>query len=76
MLDFVDRAGLLVEDGLVVVVEAVHDGVDVCFLTILSREPTEEELLVAMKEVKEIGPAGYGNVVWSLINTREFLFIQ
>ena len=56
--------------------KTVHDGVDVCFLTILSREPTEEELLVAMKEVKEIGPAGYGNVVWSLINTREFLFIQ
>ncbi len=56
--------------------KTIHDGIDVCFLTILSRNPTEDELLAAMKEVKEIGPAGYGNVVWSLLNTREFLFIQ
>jgi hypothetical protein len=30
----------------------------------------------AMQEVKEKGAAGYGNIVWSLVNTREFLFIQ
>ena len=45
-------------------------------LTILAREPTDEDRAAAIKEVKEDGPAGYGIVVWSLINTREFLFIQ
>jgi hypothetical protein len=30
----------------------------------------------ALEEVKDKGAAGYGNVVWSLVNTREFLFIQ
>ena len=56
--------------------KTVHDGVEAVFLTILAREPTDEEMAAAIKEVKEDGPAGYGNVVWSLINTREFLFIQ
>ena len=56
--------------------KTAHDGVEAVFLTILAREPTDEELAAAIKEVKEDGPAGYGNVVWSLINTREFLFIQ
>ncbi|MDA1038713.1 MAG: DUF1549 domain-containing protein [Planctomycetota bacterium] len=56
--------------------KTVHDGVEAVFLTILSREPSEEESAAAIKEVKADGPAGYGNVVWSLINTREFLFIQ
>jgi tetratricopeptide (TPR) repeat protein len=56
--------------------KTVKDGVAAVFLTILAREPTDDEMAAAVKEVKEDGPAGYGNVVWSLINTREFLFIQ
>ncbi|MDA1230802.1 MAG: DUF1549 domain-containing protein [Planctomycetota bacterium] len=27
-------------------------------------------------EIKASGNAGYGNVIWALINTKEFLFIQ
>jgi hypothetical protein len=46
------------------------------FLTILSRRPTTEERAMALAEIKENGPAGYGNVIWALVNTREFLFIQ
>ena len=56
--------------------KSVGDGVRVVFLTILSREPDAEELALATKEVRSDGPAGYGNVVWSLVNTREFMFIQ
>jgi hypothetical protein len=56
--------------------KSVKDGVEAVFLTILAREPSDEEMAAAIKEVKVDGPAGYGNVVWSLINTREFLFIQ
>ncbi len=56
--------------------KTVPEGVKSVFLTILSREPDAEELKLAEREIKENGPAGYGNVIWSLVNTREFLFIQ
>ena len=54
----------------------VVNGVKAMFMTILNRVPTPEESQIAVEEVKRAGVAGYGNVVWSLVNTREFLFIQ
>ncbi len=56
--------------------KTIHEGIRTVFLTILNRPPEAEELALAVGEVKEDGPVGYGNVVWSLLNTREFLFIQ
>ncbi|MDA0832359.1 MAG: DUF1549 domain-containing protein [Planctomycetota bacterium] len=56
--------------------KTVDDGVRAVFWTILNRDPAPEELELAKEEVKQNGPAGYGNIVWSLVNTREFLFIQ
>lgn len=50
---------------------------DVMFLTILSRMPTEKDRDITMREISRGDTAmGYGNVVWALINTREFLFLQ
>jgi len=54
----------------------VADGVKVVFLSILNREPDAEELATATSQVRGDGAAGYGNVVWSLVNTREFMFVQ
>jgi len=56
--------------------KSVADRVKVCFLTILNREPDAEEMALALKQVKSDGPEGFGNVVWSLVNTREFMFVQ
>lgn len=53
-----------------------EDSLNVIFTSILSRYPTDEERKIAMDEIKTNGPAGVGNVIWSLVNTREFLFIQ
>lgn len=50
--------------------------VEVVFLTILSRRPTADERKAALAEIKKNGNPGYGNVIWALVNTREFLFIQ
>jgi len=50
--------------------------IDVIFLSILSRRPTLAERQVALSEIKSHGDAGYGNVIWALVNTREFLFVQ
>ncbi|MBL4886199.1 MAG: DUF1549 domain-containing protein [Planctomycetaceae bacterium] len=52
------------------------DRADAIFLSILSRYPSDEEREIALAEFRANGSAGYGNVVWSLVNTREFLFIQ
>ena len=56
--------------------KAPADGAKVVFLTILNREPDDAEIELAKQEVKKNGPAGYGNMIWSLVNTREFLFVQ
>ena len=63
--------------------EPTTDGrIDAIFKTILGRAPTANELAIARKEITEMAAkeenkkAGYGNVIWALINTREFLFIQ
>jgi len=56
--------------------KATSDAVQVIFETVLTRTPDAEELELAKDEVKRNGPAGFGNVIWSLVNTREFLFIQ
>ncbi len=52
--------------------------VDTIFLSILSRRPTADESGLAMREIKtaETPAAGCGNLIWGLLNTREFLFIQ
>jgi hypothetical protein len=52
------------------------DRISVIFLSILNREPTSAEKKIARNEIKRAGPAGYGNVIWALVNTREFLFVQ
>lgn len=54
----------------------LEERVNVIFLTILARRPTEEERGYALEEIKAHGNPGYGNVIWALVNTREFLFIQ
>jgi len=53
-----------------------NEGIKAVFLTVLNREPDAEDLALGALEVKFNGPAGYGNVIWALVNTREFLFIQ
>jgi hypothetical protein len=60
-----------------VIAEKTMDGrVDVIFQSVLSRRPTTTERQVANAEIKAHGDAGYGNVIWALVNTREFLFVQ
>jgi tetratricopeptide (TPR) repeat protein len=54
----------------------VARGVQVVFRMILSRDPSDEEKEIAIAEIKANGAVGYGNVIWSLVNTREFLFIR
>jgi hypothetical protein len=56
--------------------KAMDARIDVVFLSILARKPSTEERKAATAEIKVHGDAGYGNVIWALVNTREFLFLQ
>lgn len=58
-----------------------HDSkktVEIVFLSILSHRPSGEDRSFAIQEIRsaETPPAGIGNLVWALLNTREFIFIQ
>ncbi|MCP4172853.1 MAG: DUF1549 domain-containing protein [Fuerstiella sp.] len=55
---------------------SVTDRINGVFYSVLCRAPRKNEADVAREEIKTAGNAGYGNVIWALINTKEFLFIQ
>jgi hypothetical protein len=51
------------------------DKVDSMFLAIMSRKPTMNERDIS-KRVLAAGEDGYANMIWALVNTREFMFVQ
>jgi hypothetical protein len=48
--------------------------IDSLYLSFLSRRPTKSELAIALKALDE--GVSIEDVAWSLLNTREFIFIQ
>jgi hypothetical protein len=52
------------------------DKVETVFLSILSRRPTLQEKDIAKSEINANAEEGYSNMIWALINTREFMFVQ
>ena len=46
------------------------------FMSLLGRGPSDDDEYYARQEVRRNKNAGYGNIIWALLNTREFLFIQ
>jgi len=72
----------MLERGSVIYDEVMeHDprqAVDVIFLAILAHRPSAEDRSFAVQEIRsaESPAAGCGNLIWALLNTREFIFIQ
>ena len=58
--------------------DAARDRIDAIFLSVLTRKPNSVDRRIAAGELSKtrIDNVGYGNIVWGLLNTREFLFIQ
>jgi hypothetical protein len=46
------------------------------FQAMLTREPNEREMNLARAEVESRGDDAYPAIVWALLNTRQFIFIQ
>ncbi len=58
-------------------IESTRDRIDAIFLSVLTRKPIGSDRRIAASELSKtkIDNVGYGNIVWGLLNTREFLFI-
>ncbi len=56
-------------------VKSPADKAETIFLSILNRRPTLREKDIA-KRITADGEQGYADMIWALINTREFCFIQ
>ena len=54
--------------------------VDELFLWCFARKPTQVELETALAHIAKAGPpakkAAYENILWALLNTKEFVFID
>ena len=46
------------------------------FKAMLTREPTSDEMAMILEDVKKYGERSYRGLIWTLLNTRQFLFIQ
>ena len=56
-------------------VNSPSEKAEVIFLSLLGRQPTLREKDIAKRETSA-GDDGYASMIWALINTREFCFIQ
>ena len=56
--------------------KSAADKMEAIYLSILNRRPTMREKGVLMNDQSLHGDKSYANVIWALINTREFTFIQ
>lgn len=53
-----------------------EEKIETMFLSIMNRKPTDSEKAIAKREVESGGGEAFPNMVWALINTREFIFMQ
>jgi len=56
-------------------VKSPPEKVEALFISVLNRRPSLSEKDIAKRALSS-GEDGYANMIWALINTREFIFIQ
>ncbi|MDP7018716.1 MAG: DUF1549 domain-containing protein [Pirellulaceae bacterium] len=56
--------------------ESPEAKLDVIFVSILNRRPTDEEQEIALPQIESDRRNGAGDVIWALLNTRQFIFVQ
>lgn len=71
------EAGSAIVDN-VLEIEGTKDRVDAIFVSVLTRPPNSVDRVTVARELSREANdnVGYGNIIWALLNTREFLFIQ
>ena len=56
--------------------EGAEQKLDLIYVSILSRHPTEQEQNIALPRIESDRRRGVGDVIWALLNTRQFVFVQ
>lgn len=56
--------------------ETTEEKAKLMFQGMLTRQPTIEEIEIVKDEVENNGGESYEGIVWALLNTRQFMFIQ
>jgi hypothetical protein len=56
--------------------EQNEEKLDLIYLSILNRYPTRYEREIALPRIESDGRRGVGDVIWALLNTRQFIFVQ
>jgi hypothetical protein len=71
------EAGSAIVDN-VLAIDETRDRIDAIFLSVLTRKPNGPDRRIAAGELAKTRQdgVGYGNIIWALLNTREFLFVQ
>ncbi|WP_199773848.1 DUF1549 domain-containing protein [Stieleria maiorica] len=71
-----ERGSAIVDD--VLAIRDTRDRIDAIFMSVLARRPATKDRLFVAKELSRTpnDNVGYGNIIWALLNTREFLFVQ
>ena len=46
------------------------------FQAMLTREPTDREMDLVMAEIDAMGDEAYESIVWALLNTQQFMFVE
>jgi hypothetical protein len=46
------------------------------FQAMLTREPTEREMKLSLDEIEKHGDQAYEGIVWALLNTQQFIFVE
>ena len=73
-----ERGSVIYDNVLAAIKRGPDQVITVVFMSLLSRPPTLSERKLAREEITtaQTPAAGYGNLIWALLNTREFIFIQ
>ena len=53
-----------------------EEKINMIFQAMLTREPTERERELAMSKIEEHGDRAYEHIVWALLNTQQFIFVE
>jgi len=53
-----------------------REKLEILYVGILTRKPTPVEADYLLRQVRADNDTGFGDIVWALLNTRQFMFIQ
>lgn len=53
-----------------------EEKIDMIFQAMLTRKPTGSERELLLSKVEKQGDSAYERIVWSLLNTQQFIFVQ